>query len=128
MANAAGTLYAQDNIHIGLEHEPDGMFVRFTGIIDQPKPGEFLDPLIARVHEDALSGRPARVAADLSGLSFLNSSGIMALAKWVMKLKEAPANQRYPLTLLYAPGVTWQQTSLKPLVMMSGGLVTLEPV
>jgi hypothetical protein len=105
-----------------------GPVLRFTGILDEANPGTFLDPLLARIHEEAQAEGLGSLTADLSALAFMNSSGIKAMVKWVMSYRELPAEGRYRLTLRYAPQVTWQQASVKALGLLAKGAVTLQAV
>lgn len=102
--------------------------LKFSGTIDQPNPGVFLDPFLEKVHAQALGTPGAEVTADFTALSFLNSCGIKSLIKWIMKQTELPEEKRYPIKLLYSRQVTWQQTTLKALTYLAKGVVTVEPV
>ena len=108
----------------------DRVTVKFRGTIEHPAPGEFLDPLLATVHDRAVAAKIPNVDADFSGLDFLNSSGIKALIKWVMKSTEARlgGSNCYKLRLLYSSKVTWQQASLKAITFLTKGCVVAEPM
>jgi anti-anti-sigma regulatory factor len=65
---------------------PEGaLLLKFKGSIDQTNPGEFMDPMLDRVHERVLANKVPHVIADFTELQFCNSSGIKALINWVMK-------------------------------------------
>lgn len=99
----------------------------FRGAIEDPQPGRFLDPLLEDVHAAALGGHRA-VVIDFRALEFLNSSGIKALIKWVMRQVGPGMQERYPIRFRYDPGVTWQTTSLGAIARLSRGAVELDPV
>ncbi|MBM3268646.1 MAG: hypothetical protein FJZ01_13455 [Candidatus Sericytochromatia bacterium] len=108
----------------------DRVTVKFRGTIEHPAPGEFLDPLLDSIHTKAVAVRVSNVDADFSGLDFLNSSGIKAILKWVMRSTETNlgTNPSYQLRLLYSSRVTWQQASLKAITFLTKGTVVAEPI
>ena len=108
--------------------QAEGFVVKFSGVIDHVNPGEFLDPLLLQIHEAAIGQQVAQVSADFSELSFLNSSGIKSFVKWIMNQLQLDAAQRYRIQFLYSPAVTWQQSSLKALVVLSRGTISLNPI
>jgi hypothetical protein len=129
MPSVSTSLFSNEKSKIEQSESPEGgLLIKFTGTIDHPNPGEFMDPLLEKVHTDALAQQASEVVADFSELGFLNSSGIKSLIKWVMKQMELSADQRYPIKFLYSTKVTWQQTSLKAITVMARGLVTIQPV
>lgn len=114
----------QTSIEIDVSPAP-GPQLKMRGVIDQPNPGEFLDPLLSKLHEQALERRVPQVSADVSELMFLNSSGIKSLVKWILENQRSQPNA-YRIRFLYAPSVTWQKTSLSALAMLSKELVAIE--
>jgi hypothetical protein len=66
------------------------------------------------------------IVADFNGLSFLNSSGIKAVAKWIMKLAMLPPGQKYQIRIAHNKAVTWQVTSLPTLTYLVPGAVKVE--
>ena len=122
-------LYQEGEIRIELTtDQAAGLVVKFSGVIDHLNPGEFLDPLLLQIHEAAPRQQAPLVAADLSGLSFLNSSGIKSFVKWIMTQLKLEAAQRYRIEFHYSPAVTWQQSTLKALVVLSRNTITLQEV
>jgi hypothetical protein len=111
-----------------VEAPDDELVLRFRGTIEQANPGEFLDPLLDRIHQEALRRGGARVTADFTELGFLNSSGIKSLIKWVMKQMYLGEDTRYGIRFLYSSRITWQVTSLKAITNLSRGTVLAEPV
>ncbi len=123
--------FTQDAFMIRVVDGSEGtVVVKFSGTLEHPSPGEFLDPILLTVHERAVACRLDHVDADFSGLDFLNSSGIKSLIKWVMKAVEAsrPGQDCYRLRLLYSSKVTWQQASLKAITFLTKGQVVAEPL
>lgn len=120
-------LYKNDKTSIDLVEQGGGLCIKFSGTIDQADPGQFMDPILEKVHAQALE-KKSRVDADFTNLSFLNSCGIKALIKWVMKLNTVPQPARYAIKLLYSSKITWQQSSLKAITFLAKDIVTIEPV
>lgn len=108
--------------------QAEGLVIKFSGVIDHVHPGEFLDPVLTKLHEAAVGQQVPLVSADVSALSFLNSSGIKSFVKWIMSQLQLDEAQRYRIRFLYAPAVTWQQSSLKALVVLSRGTIELSAV
>jgi hypothetical protein len=106
----------------------NGLVVKFTGTIEHPNPGEFLEPLLLQVHEAAVGQKVAQVSADFSELDFLNSSGIKSFVKWIMNHLQQPVAERYQLRFVYSPAITWQQGTLKALTVLSRGAITMSAV
>jgi hypothetical protein len=66
------------------------------------------------------------IVADFTGLTFLNSSGIKAVAKWIMKLAMLPPDQKYQIRIAHNKAITWQVTSLPTLTFLVPGAVKVE--
>jgi hypothetical protein len=117
---APSILYASPTSTIEWLIAPTGEpLVHFTGCIDEADPGAFLDPLLDGLHQRAVDERWPGLVADFTRLEFLNSSGIKALARWVLRQKADPAGAHYRITLRYASRFTWQRVSFKTLAMLS---------
>ena len=120
-------LYQGDKTAIDLrEGKNGGLVLKFSGAIDHPNPGEFLDPILEKLHDQVLEKKIPKVDADFTNLSFLNSSGIKSLIKWIMKQVELPKERRYPINMIYSGKVTWQQTSLRAITYLAKDIVTIE--
>lgn len=116
-------------LSIELTETPErGLLLRFRGTIEQANPGEFLDPLLDKIHQAALDRKDTLVTADFTEFGFLNSSGIKSLIKWVMKQMYLSDESRYGIKFLYSSKVTWQATSLNAISNLSRGTVVAEPV
>jgi hypothetical protein len=109
-----------------LEGKSGGVVVKFSGTIDHANPGEFLDPILDMLHSQILEKKLLKVDADFTSLTFLNSSGIKSLIKWIMKQVELPKDRRYPINLVYSNKITWQRTSLRAIMYLAKDIVTAE--
>ncbi len=115
----------QDKVKIDIEDIPSGLGVKFAGEIDMEDPGIVLDPLFDRIHSGAQQMKFSEVLIDLTRLNFLNSSGIKALAKWVMKLSDLSEDKRYKIKINHNKDITWQVTSLPTLTYLVVGAVEI---
>ena len=113
-----------ERIKVEVNDSPDGIIVSFNGDIDMEDPGSLLDPFFDEIHGKAIAGSVSIVSADFKKLNFLNSSGIKAVAKWIMKLGQSAGS--YKIKLLYDKDITWQATSLQTLTFLVPGAVFVE--
>lgn len=85
------------------------------GVMRLASPAAY-DAVFAPVRTLVESGRSSTV--DLSGVSFMNSSGIRALASLVLLMRE----KKTPLQLVADDGIPWQKKTLASLRAISPGL------
>ena len=104
----------------------NGVSVIFTGDIDIADPSVILDPFFESIHSGSLSQGMNAVVADFSKLDFLNSSGIKAIAKWIMKQASTSQDQKYKIKIQYNNAVTWQATSLPTLKFLVPDIVEID--
>lgn len=117
---------SEERIVINVLDNPNGITVKFTGDIDMEDPSIILDPLFEKVHDGVIENNYKEVLADFRELNFLNSSGIKAVAKWIMKLSEVDDNQKYIIKIVHNKDITWQVTSLPTLTFLVPGAVQVE--
>ena len=115
----------QDKVKINIADSAAGLTIKFNGEIDMEDPGIILDPLFDKVHSGAGEKGFSEIIVDFVGLNFLNSSGIKALAKWVMRLSDLPEDNRYKIKINYNKDITWQVTSLPTLTYLVVGAVEI---
>jgi hypothetical protein len=89
-------------------------------------PGILLDPFFEQVHQGMIGRNLKEVAADFTGLNFLNSSGIKSVAKWIMKLGDLHSENKYLIRIIHNKDITWQVTSLPTLTFLVPGGVKIE--
>ncbi len=116
----------QDKIKIDIVDENQEIKVVFSGDLDMADPGPLLDPFFGNIHEEIISGGIKKVILDFNNLTFLNSSGIKTIAKWIMKLAVMPEDKRYKMIIRQNKGITWQATSLPTLTYLVPGAVVVE--
>jgi hypothetical protein len=116
----------EERIKIDILDSPGGIIIKFIGDIDMEDPSIILDPLFEKLHGGVLQNNFREVIADFRDLNFLNSSGIKAVAKWIMKLSEVDDNQKYIIKIVHNKDITWQVTSLPTLTFLVPGAVQVE--
>lgn len=121
--NLASLTHERVSIQVG--DLPEGVLVTITGDIDMQDPAKLLDPFFQELHRQAVQKGTKRVDLDVRQLNFLNSSGIRALAKWIMALLPLKVEQRYQIRMLHNKGLAWQAASLPTLTFLVPGAVVL---
>ncbi len=117
---------AQEKIKIEVIDVGPGIGVNFVGDIDMEDPSIILDPVFEKIHLGVVANKIPDVYADFKGLNFLNSSGIKAVAKWIMKLAMLPPDKKYNIRIQHNKAITWQVTSLPTLTFLVPGAVKIE--
>jgi len=115
----------QGKVAIDVGDIPSGVIVSIVGDIDMQDPSVVLDPLFEKIHKGVMGGGLKLVEFDLRQLTFLNSSGIKAIAKWIMNLSSAPADKKYVIKILQNKAISWQTTSLPTLTFLVPGAVQI---
>jgi hypothetical protein len=128
MSKYATLGFKNDKVQIAVEDGEQLMTIKFKGKIDDADPGVFMDPTLEEIHGQIVANGLKEVNADFTDLSFLNSSGIKSLIKWIMRQTELADEQKYKINFLYSSRVTWQQTSLKALTYLAPKTVVALPV
>lgn len=104
----------------------EGVKVTFVGDIDVQNPEPIFVPFFEQIHANVIENGVKYVELDFSKLTFLNSSGIKTLIKWITKVTPLPADQKYNFKIIANSQITWQETSLKMLSMLAPGLIEIE--
>jgi hypothetical protein len=97
--------------------------VKVAGAVEMREPGEVLNPYWTAVDEEARRNHIKRVEVDLRDLTFMNSSGILTLVRWITRAKGHPSDVGYTLVLRYDRNVTWQRTSVPTLAKLAPNIV-----
>ena len=100
-----------------------GNTIKFSGCIDLQDPEPIITPFFNKIHDQIIKLDIKEVNLDFKELSFLNSSGIKTITKWIMKITILPENKKYKMKLLYSEDITWQRTSLMILTYLAPGNV-----
>lgn len=104
----------------------NGVKVNFSGDIDIQNPEPIFVPFFEQIHNNIIENGIKYVELDFSKLTFLNSSGIKTLIKWITKVTPLPADKKYNFKVIANSQITWQETSLKMLSMLAPGLIEIQ--
>lgn len=97
--------------------------VKFSGTVEMREPGDVLNPYWLLVDEETRRRGIRKVEVDMRDLSFMNSSGILTLVRWITKAKLHPPEAGYQIVLQYDRNVTWQRTSIPTLAKLAPHVV-----
>jgi hypothetical protein len=118
-----GGLPADKLADVKFKIEASGNELKFSGCIDLQDPEPVITPFFNKIHQKILNENIKEVSLNFKELTFLNSSGIKTITKWIMKIPPLPDNKKYKLKLLYSEEITWQRTSLMILTYLAPGNV-----
>lgn len=77
------------------------------------------------VHDKIINSNVRLIELDITGLSFINSSGIATLVSWFMKIPLLPDDKKYLITILFNSKVHWQNNGLQVLKKIAGDQLVL---
>jgi hypothetical protein len=123
MSNAPTTLNA-DGLTVVPRFDDDAVRIKMTGAVEMRDPGEVLNAFWNAIDDEARKRSLKRVEVDMRDLSFMNSSGILTLVRWITKAKAHAPDSAYQLVLQYDRNVTWQRTSIPTLAKLAPSIVT----
>jgi hypothetical protein len=103
----------------GIEMKISGSTVIFSGSINHPRPGEFMEPFIQNVHDAIVKNGIRAIKVDITQLRFLNSAGIRELVDWVMKMSSLPDDQKYKIQFVCSTEHKWQESSMSTLIYLN---------
>lgn len=116
-----------ENITFDIIDTDDGIKVSFTGSIDMEYPQFKLDPYFDQIHEAVIHHKIKNVYCDFQGLSYLNSSGIRSIVKWIMKaISIQNSHDEYKITFILSKEHSWQHVSLGFIANMNPALIHLK--
>jgi hypothetical protein len=101
----------------------DTLKIKVVGAVEMRDPGDLLNPFWVGIDEQAIARGVKRVEVDFRDLSFMNSSGILTLVRWITRAK-AHAPAAYAVSLQYDGAATWQRTSIPTLAKLAPSVVT----
>lgn len=104
----------------------NGVKVTFSGDIDVQNPEPIFVPFFEQIHNKVIENNIKYVELDFSKLTFLNSSGIKTLIKWITKVTPLSPDKKYRFKIVANSEITWQETSLKMLSMLAPGLIEIQ--
>jgi len=99
------------------------LHLSLTGAIEMRDPGVVLNPYWIRVDEETRKLGIKQVEVDLRDLSFMNSSGLLTLVRWITRAKSHTVDA-YRMILRFDRNVTWQRASIPTLAKLAPEIVT----
>jgi hypothetical protein len=119
MSETAFTPLSAEGLSITPQPSGDVLRVKMIGAVEMRDPGELLNPYWTGLDATAREKKLKRVEVDLRDVSFMNSSGILTLVRWITKAKTHTPDDAYTLVLQYDRNVTWQRTSIPTLAKLA---------
>ena len=121
---SASPFVSLDAPGIRVDAQRDGVVLRvaMSGSVEARDPAALFDPYWSGLDEAVRALGLTQVELDLSRLDFMNSSGILTLVRWVMKLKARPD---YELLIRYDDELTWQRTNVPVLTKLAPAVVRM---
>jgi len=101
--------------------------VKLSGTITQKDPSHELAGFFKALHTAAVADALTEVRADVSGLTFVNSSAIRLFVDWATWVKNERGH-RYTLCFVTSRNVTWQKTSFMALMSLAKEVLSIEHV
>jgi hypothetical protein len=101
--------------------------VKLSGTITQKDPAADLAGFFKALHTAALNDKLGEVRADVSGLTFVNSSAIRLFVDWATWVKNERGH-RYTLRFVTSRNVTWQKTAFLALMSLTKEVLAIEHV
>jgi len=101
--------------------------VKLSGTLTQKDPAQDLAGFFKALHNAALADKLSEVRADVSGLTFVNSSAIRLFVDWATWVKNE-RGERYTLRFVTSRNVTWQKTSFMALMSLAKEVLAVEHV
>ena len=89
-----------EKANVELTDLDNGVKVNFVGDIDVQNPEPIFVPFFEQIHNNIIENGIKYVELDFSKLTFLNSSGIKTLIKWITKVTPLPADKKYNFKLI----------------------------
>lgn len=97
--------------------------IMLAGAIEMRDPGDLLNPYWNKLDEETRRLGIRDVEIDVRDLSFMNSSGLLTLVRWITRAKSHTADA-YRMVLRYDRNVTWQRASIPTLAKLAPDVVT----
>lgn len=116
MAGAAFPTLDAPGVRIKTRLEGEVLKVDMSGTVETREPGLTFDPYWNDVDESVRREGVRHVELDIRGVDFMNSSGILTLVRWMIKVKQDPA---YEIVIRHDRDLTWQKSSVPVLAKLA---------
>jgi len=122
MADSAFASLQADGVSITSRLEDGVLRVTMTGSLESRDPRGTFDPYWSALDEAVRREGVKKVVLDIRSLDYMNSSGILTLARWLMKVMVQPA---YEVAIEHDPDVTWQHSNVPVLAKLAPAVVNV---
>jgi hypothetical protein len=112
-----------DGVTIHAQPEHDVLRIVVTGSLESRDPRAALDPYWTALDAAIRREHIARVVLDIRGLDYMNSSGILTLARWLINVT---AHSAYSVVIEHDPDVTWQHSNVPVLAKLAPTVVQVD--
>lgn len=92
------------------DHAGDQVTLVCSGTLDANDSTAHLQPQLLAMHEALLASGVKRVVLDVTGVSYMNSSGVKCFMTWFIKAERAKV-VAYEIHIVFDPQKTWQYVS-----------------
>jgi hypothetical protein len=96
--------------------------VMMTGSVESRDAGAIFDAYWMSLDEAVRREKVGLVDLDLSGVDFMNSSGILTLVRWMTRLRAEPT---YRIEIRHDRNLTWQKTNIPVLAKLAPNAVSV---
>ena len=100
----------------------DVLKVSMSGTVETRDAGTTLDLYWKRLDEAIRAAGLKQVELDTTSLSFMNSSGILTLVRWLTRVRSHPD---YQIAIRHDRSLTWQKTNIPVLGKLAPSVVRI---
>lgn len=113
MSNLTISTLTHDSVNIFVEDIDEVICLNINGSINMQDAYTILFPYFTEVHNTLEANSVRNLQIDITELTFMNSSGIGALVKWLMMIPSMPDDNRYKVKIILNKDIAWQNRGLK---------------
>lgn len=92
--------------------------VTLEGTIDMQFPKETVGVFLKTLHQELLKHKSKFITLDITGLLFINSSGIREFLAWLLSITMLNTSQKYEIFLIINQEIHYQVSLAKSFVML----------
>ena len=120
MAESSFPSLTAEGVTVTARLEGGVLQLAMSGTVEARDPGALFDPYWTAIDETLRRDGVKQVELDISHLDFMNSSGILTLVRWMMKVKLQPA---YEILIRHDRELTWQKANVPVLAKFAPAVV-----
>src|SRR5262249_23972666 len=120
MSDAVFESLQADGVTITPRLDGGVLHVAMAGSLESRDPRATFDPYWTALDDSVRHQKVAKVVLDIRGLDYMNSSGILTLARWLMR---AMQHAVYTVVIEHDADVTWQHSNVPVLAKLAPTVV-----